>query len=80
MNVVKIKFEDLGKSQSVFSYSRTLKDQGYPKETRLEVYRDRLNPDLIVKQIGRIWDYSLTETDRGFRIQKYKPFPNLKGV
>lgn len=80
MKTIKIKFKDLGKSESVWNYSRKLIEEGEPEDSRLEIYRDYdEEPDLIVKNIGVSARYYLYENPKkGFEYRKWRPLPDFK--
>lgn len=84
--VVKIQFDELfkfppngaePKNNSVITdHCRKLIKDGYPPETRLEVYRTRAEPDVIVKNIGEGAKITCRENENEDpHFVKYVPLP-----
>ena len=70
MNVIKINMKDLPKSNNdtpVLSYCRKLIEDGVDPNTRLEVYRDGLEPDVICKNIGYSAQFTINGKTTGFK-------------
>ena len=75
--ITKVYFKDLPNTKApVLDYCRVLIKQGKKPNTKLEVYRDRDIPDVIVKNIGEAAKWTVEENaTSGPRFIKYKEFP-----
>lgn len=68
MPVIKTTFKAVHKGGTVCDYCRYLVSEGFDKTYRLEIYRDREEPDLIVTNIERIAELEVN----GTRWTKYR--------
>ena len=74
MKTVKINFKDLPKHKNpIFNYCRKLLKEGIAPDTKLEIYRENLEPDVIVPNIGKAAKWSVLE-DPNLHFAKYIPF------
>lgn len=90
MKTVKVHMDDIwihtkGKepknNSPVLDYCRKLLAEGYPYSTKLEVYRNNDEPDIICPKIGKSAKWAIKENKRyGPTFRKHRPFPSsLKG-
>lgn len=91
----KITYTDGGKeppnNNPIFSFCRKLIEDGYSYKTRLEIYRENEEPDVVCPKIGLSAKFAIRENEYGRtskngeteiqpKIIKYIPFPSdLKG-
>jgi hypothetical protein len=85
MKTLKVKMDDIwvsdhGKEPKnhspILDYCRKLISEGEKEDTRLEVYRHRDTPDVIVKSIGEASKWAILENEtEGPRFVKYNPMP-----
>ncbi len=79
---IKIDFRDLPRHSNVpvFSYCRKLIKQGEDPSTRLEVYYNKDEPDVIIPSIGWAAQVSVHETiEEGPYFKKYREM-SFKGI
>ena len=73
--------EKKSKRAPILSYCRKLIKDGIDPETRLEVYRDGKEPDIIVPHIGKAAKLTIKEGDQGGPyFVKYFPTMKERGV
>jgi hypothetical protein len=80
VNMKDIWISDNGKEPKnhspILDYCRKLIKEGVKEDTRLEVYRERDTPDVIVKSIGEGAKWAVLENEReGPKFVKYREFP-----
>lgn len=71
MGTIKTTFKAIHQGGTVCDYCRYLKDAGFGEEDRLEIYRDRDTPDLIIHDILRMAELTVREEPR-LSYQKHK--------
>lgn len=79
MNTIKVNRKDLSKFSSTptFTECRRLIQEGVDPNTRLEVYRDRAEPDIIIPNIGKAAKLGVAE-DPNVRFVKFDPPKQIK--
>lgn len=76
VKTIRKSFRDLPISRTpVLKYCRQLIKEGVDPDTRLEIFRDNPDPDIIVKSIGGAAMLTVVETPLGPRFKQYQEFP-----
>jgi len=66
MPTIKINRRDMPNARTpILTYCRALIAEGHDPATRLEVFRERAEPDLIVRSIGEAAQLTVLEDDKG---------------
>ncbi len=83
---IKITCTDRGKepmnNSPILDFCRSLLKKGFKYSTRLEIYRDGSEPDVICPKIGLAAKYAVIENDKEKPTSqpvfcKYRPFPGV---